>query len=323
MIAISSRKQIRNTMYLESQLLLGKKILILLCPFYYENCFFLTVFWILFKILFFFPSYFNSSSITIAFFDSHPPLHPHFWFHFLMYPFLLTSLMSDFYPQNLFKTDFLKNQHLQWLSHTFIQSLFVSYCCCSVTKSCTTLCHPMNCSMPGFPVHHQPLELAQTHVHQVVDATQPSHPLSSSSPPPSIFPSIRVFSSESVLHIRWPKFWGFSFNISPSNEYSGLISFRMDWLDLLTVQGTVKSSPTQRFKTLSSSVPSFLYGPTLTSIMTSGKTTALTTQTFSSKVISLLLNILSKFVISFLPRSKCLLFHGSSHWLQWFWSPRK
>ena len=108
MIAIS-RKQIRNTMYLESQLLLGKKILILLCPFYYENCFFLPVFWILFKILFFFPSYFNSSSTTtIAFFDSHPPLHPHFWFHFLMYPFLLTSLMSDFYPQDSFKTDFFK-----------------------------------------------------------------------------------------------------------------------------------------------------------------------------------------------------------------------
>ena len=95
----------------------------------------------------------------------------------------------------------------------------------------------MDCSMPGFPVLHHLQELAQTHVHRVSDAIQPSHPLSS----PSIFPSIRVFSSESVLHIRWPKYWSFSFSISPSNEYSGLISFRMDWLDLLAVQGTLKS----------------------------------------------------------------------------------
>ena len=98
----------------------------------------------------------------------------------------------------------------------------------------------MDCSMPGFPVHHQLLELTQTHVHQVGDAIQPSHPLS----PlllPAIFPRIRVFSSESVLRIRWPKYWSFSFSISPSNEYSGLISFRMHWLDLLAVQGTLKS----------------------------------------------------------------------------------
>ena len=96
-----------------------------------------------------------------------------------------------------------------------------------VTQSRPTLCDPMDCSKPGFPVHHQLSELTQTHVHQVGDAIQPSHPLSSPSPPTSIFPSIRVFSNESVLHIRWPKYWSFSFNISPSNEYSGLISFRM------------------------------------------------------------------------------------------------
>ena len=84
--------------------------------------------------------------------------------------------------------------------------------------------------------------------------------------PPSIFPSIRVFSHESVLHIRWPKYWSFSFNISPSNEYSGLISFRMDWLDLLAVQGNLKSSPTPQFKSINSSVLSFLYSPTLTSM---------------------------------------------------------
>ena len=84
--------------------------------------------------------------------------------------------------------------------------------------------------------------------------------------PPSIIPSIRVFSNESVLHIRWPKYWSFSFSISPSNEYSGLISFRMDWLDLLAVQGTLKSSPTPQFKSINSSALSFLYSPTLTYI---------------------------------------------------------
>ena len=98
----------------------------------------------------------------------------------------------------------------------------------------------MDCSTPGFPVHHQFPKLTQTHVHRVGDAIQPFHPLH-----PlllaSIFPSIRVFSNESVLCIRWPKYWSFSFSISPSNEYSGLISFRMDWLDLLAVQGTLKS----------------------------------------------------------------------------------
>ena len=97
----------------------------------------------------------------------------------------------------------------------------------------------MDCSTPGLPVHHQLPELTQTHVHIVGDAIQPSHPLSSPLLLPSIFPSIRVFSNESVLPIMWPKYW--SFSISPSNKYSGLISFRMDWLDLLVVQGTLKS----------------------------------------------------------------------------------
>ena len=105
----------------------------------------------------------------------------------------------------------------------------------SVTQSCLTLCNPMDCSKPGFPVHHQLPELVQSHIHWVSEAIQPSHLLSSCSLPSSIFPSIRVFSSESVLLIRWPKYWSFSF--SPSNEYSGLISFRMNWLDLLAVQG--------------------------------------------------------------------------------------
>ena len=106
---------------------------------------------------------------------------------------------------------------------------------------CPTLCDPTDCSTPGFPVHHQLPELAQTHVHQV---GMPSNRLILCRPLlllPSIFPSIRVFSNETFLHIRWPKYWSFSFSISPSNEYSGLISFRMDWLDLLAVQGTLKS----------------------------------------------------------------------------------
>ena len=99
----------------------------------------------------------------------------------------------------------------------------------------------MDCSMPGLPVHHQLLELTQTHVHRVGDAIQPSHPFSHLLFLLSVFPSIRVFSSESALCIRWPKDWSFSFSISPSNEYSGLISFRIDWFDLLTLQGTLKS----------------------------------------------------------------------------------
>ena len=95
--------------------------------------------------------------------------------------------------------------------------------------------------MPGFPVHHQFPELPQTHVHRVSDAIQPSHSLSSPSPPAFNFPSIRVFSNELVLHIRWPKYWSFSFSISPSSEYSGLIFFRMDWFELSAVQGILKS----------------------------------------------------------------------------------
>ena len=111
----------------------------------------------------------------------------------------------------------------------------------SVAQSCLTLCYPINRSMPGLPVHHQLPEFTQTHVHRVSDAIQPSHPLSSPFLLPPIPPSIRVFSNESTLRMRWPKSWSFSFNISPSNEHPGLISFWMDWLDLLAVQGTLKS----------------------------------------------------------------------------------
>ena len=111
-------------------------------------------------------------------------------------------------------------------------------CCCSVAQSCLTLCDPMDCSMPGFPVLHHLPEFAQTHIHWVSDAIQPSHPLSSLLP--SVFPSIRVFSNESALRIRRLKYWSSSFSLCPSNKYSRLISFRIDWLDILAVHGTLK-----------------------------------------------------------------------------------
>ena len=128
--------------------------------------------------------------------------------------------------------------------------------------------------------------------------------------PPSIFPSIRVFSNELVLCIRWPKYWSFSFNISPSNEYLGLISFRMDWLYLLAVQGTLKSSPTPQFKNINSSALSFLHSPTFTSIHTTGKTIALTRWTFFDKVMSLLFNMLSRLVITFMSWGKSSVVHA-------------
>ena len=110
-----------------------------------------------------------------------------------------------------------------------------------VAQSCPTLCDPMNVSTPGLPVHHQLPEFTQTHVHRVSDTIQPSHPLWSPSPPAPNPSQHQVFSSESTLHMWWPKYWSLSFSISPSNEHPGLISFRMDWLDLLAVQGTLKS----------------------------------------------------------------------------------
>ena len=130
--------------------------------------------------------------------------------------------------------------------------------------------------MPGFPLYHQLPELAQSHVRRAGDAIQPSHPPSSPLLLSSIFPSIRVFTDESVLHIRWPKYWSFRFSISPSNEYSGLISFRMDWLDLLAVQRTLKSSLAPQFKSIHSSKLSFLYIQLSHPYMTTGKTIALT-----------------------------------------------
>ena len=142
---------------------------------------------------------------------------------------------------------------------------------------------------------------------------------------PSISASIRVFSNESALRITWSKYWSFSLNISPSNEYSGLISFRMDWLDLLAVQGTLKSLLQHH-----SSKASILWHLAFFIVqlshpyMITGKTIAFTRQSFVDKVMSLLFNMLSRLVITFLPRSiSVFLFHGCSHHLQWFWSPKK
>ena len=159
----------------------------------------------------------------------------------------------------------------------------------------------MDCSMPGFPVHHKFPELTQTHVHQIGDAVKPSHPLSSPSPP-SIFPSIRIFSNDSVLRIKWPRYWSFSFSISPSNEFSGLISSRIDWFDLLAVQGTLKSLLQHHSSKVSILWCSAFFMVQLSHpYMTTGKT--LTIQTFVGKLMSLLFNMLSMFVITFLPRS--------------------
>ena len=163
--------------------------------------------------------------------------------------------------------------------------------------------------MPGLPVHHQSQSLLKL---MSFESVMPSNHIILCCPlllSPSIFPSIRAFSNESVLCIRWPKYWSFSFNISPSNVYSGLISFRIDWLDLLAVQETLKSL--LQHHSSKASALSLLYSPTLPSIHT-GKTIALTRQTFVGKVMSLLFNVLSRLVITFLPRSKRLLIS----WLQ-------
>ena len=169
----------------------------------------------------------------------------------------------------------------------------------------------MDCSTRGFPVHHQLAELTQTHVHRVSDAIQTSHPhliCRTLLLLPSIFPSIRVFSNESVCLIRWPKYWSFNVSISPSNEYSGLISFRMDWLDLLAVLGTLKSLLQHHSSKASILQRSAFFTVQLSHpYMTAGKTIALTRWTFVGKVMSLLFNMLSRLVIDFLPRSKRLL----------------
>ena len=173
----------------------------------------------------------------------------------------------------------------------------------SVAHSWLTICDPMNCSTPGLPVHHQLPEFTQL---TAIESVMPSSHLILCCPLlllPPIPPSVRIFSNESTLHMRWPKYWSCSFSIVPSKEHPGLISFRMDWLDLLAVQGTLKNL----FQHHSSKTSNLQYSAFFTvqlshPYMTTGKTIALTRQTFVGKVISLLLNMLSRLVITFLPR---------------------
>ena len=177
----------------------------------------------------------------------------------------------------------------------------------SVTQSCPTLCDHMNRSRPGLPVHHQLPEPTQTHVHRINDAFQPSHPLPFSSCLQS-FPALRSLQMSQFFTSSGPKYWSFSFSTSPSNEHSGLISFRMDWLDLLAVQGTLKSLLQHHSSKASILQCSAFFIVQLSHpYMTTGKTTALTRQTFVGKIMSLLFNMMSKLVIALFPRSKCLL----------------
>ena len=181
-----------------------------------------------------------------------------------------------------------------------------------ITQLCLTLCDPMDCSTPCLPVHHQLPEPTQT---LSIETVLPSNQLilcclllllS------SIFPSIRVFSNESVLRIRWPKYLSFSFSISPSNEHSGLSSFRMDWLDLLAVQGNLKNLQHHSSKASVLRCSAFFTVQLSHPYITTGKTIALTRWTFVGKIMSLFFNMLSRLVITFLPKSKHLLIS----WLQ-------
>ena len=203
-------------------------------------------------------------------------------------------------------------QHIQqevrkegwWNSYMSLKTALLSDPCSvqfsSVTQSCPTLCDPMNCSMPGLPVHHQLLEFTHTHVHRVGDAIQPSHPLSSPSPPaPNPSQHQGLFKWVNSSH-QVAEYWSFSFSISPSNEHPGLISFRMDWLDLLEVQGTRKSLLQHHSSKASILRRSAFFTVQLSHpYMTTEKTIALTRQTFVGKVMSLLLNMLSRLVITF------------------------
>ena len=168
----------------------------------------------------------------------------------------------------------------------------------------------MNRSTPGLPVHHHLPEFTQTHIHRVGDAIQPSHPLLSPSPHA---PNPSQHPNESTLRMRYPKYWSFSFSVIPSKEIPGLISFRMDWLELLAVQRTLKSLLQHHSsKAFILRRSAFFTVQLLHPHMTTGKTIALTRRTFVDKVMSLLFNMLSGLVITFLPRGKCLLIS----WLQ-------
>ena len=192
-------------------------------------------------------------------------------------------------------------------------------CCCSVTKLCLTLCNPMDCSTPGFPVPPSSWNLPKF---MSIELVMPSnhfilyHPLLLL---PSVFPSFRVFPNESVLRIRWPKYWSFSFSIGPSKEYSGLISFNIDWFDI-AFQGTLKSL--LQHHSLKASVfwcsVVFIVQPTVHPYMITERTIAFTMWTSVVKVMSLLFNTLSRFVIAFLQGCSHLLISWLQSHLQWF-----
>ena len=193
-----------------------------------------------------------------------------------------------------------------------VRRLDVGSCCYSVTQSCPTLCNPMDCSAPGLPVPHHLLEFAKFIFLALV---MPSSRLILWCPlllQSSIFPSIRDFSNESSVHIRWPKDWSFNFSLSPSSEYSGLISLKIDWFDL---QGTFRSLLQHHSLKISVLWCSAFFTVQLSQpYVTTGKTIALTILTFVGRVMSLLFNTLSRFVIAFLPRSNHLL-------ISWLHSP--
>ena len=184
----------------------------------------------------------------------------------------------------------------------------------SVTQSCPTLCDPMDCSTPGFPVHHQLRSILKF---TSFESLMPFNHLILCRPLlllPPVFPSIRVFSNESTLRVRWPKYWSFSFSISPSDEHQGLISFRMDWLDLLAVQGTLKGLFQHHSSKASNLRCSAFFRVQLSHpCLTTGKTTVLTIRTFVSKVMSLFSDMLSKFSLIF--------FQGESIFISWLKSP--
>ena len=202
-----------------------------------------------------------------------------------------------------------------WIYNFRVQEIYENKICLVTFSSVqfSSVWDHMDCSRPQLPVHHQLPELLKL---TSIELVMPSNHLILCHPLlllPSTFPGIRVFSNESVLHMRWPAYWTFSFSISPSKEYSGLISIRIDWLDLLTVQRTLKSLLQHHSSKASILQCSAFFIVWLSHLyMTTGKTIVLTRWTFVGKVMSLLFNILSRLVIAFLPRSKCLLIS----WLQ-------
>ena len=214
-------------------------------------------------------------------------LHTHTHTHTHTHILLALFISSTLWPEDLDFT-YWNRRHRNLLC-----------CCCfSVAHSCPTLWDPMDCSLPGLPVHHHLPELAQTHFYWVDDAIQPSCPLLSPSPPAfNLSQHQGLFQWVNSSYQVWPTYWSFSFSISSSNEYSGLISFRMDWFDLLSVQGTLKSLPQNHSSKASILWCSAFFVAQLSHpYETTGKTIALTIQTFVGKVMSLLFNTLSMFV---------------------------